>query len=452
MAQITLDDVVLEQEITNEELDKLSTEVGKQGKNFKKFFADLAAQRLDMLEMARELAGPKPDPLEKPSATPDKKPADESPLSPGLLAGLASLFGATGIFTLFLGGMTAIGLNSLGAVGWMGEITKGFKNLGNSLLDSKKLNTMTASLKNFFTALPVKLPEILTKIPEPITQVSGATGKGAPQAVAVLNERYLKNMAQTTVGPNNRVLGEVYESAPNARGRTTLKTVVRNPDTGKLQIRNAPKGAVIGTPEGKASAKVVESIKNAAKTAANNEIVKRVGTVVGETARVAGKILKPLAVVTAAFDGYKLQEDIAGLNTQTSIAVGTMGAVNSFVGGLGDFIKLITVDAVIEAGQFAGIVDEEGLGQRIQDFSVVKEGNEVIIKAATASAALTGNINDATYATGIPGMSVTNNVYNNVDASQSSSTSSNVVNNGGGELGSPISTYKAQKSRMSWRN
>ena len=100
-------------------------------------------------------------------------------------------------------------------------------------------------------------------------------------------------------------------------------------------------------------------------------------------APVANKLLnRVIAPVTSAYAGYQMSQEREDLSAGGKLAAGVGGAASGFFGGFADFLKLITVDAVIEAGQATGVFKESGLAQEMQDQSVQRDVFDPLVRTA----------------------------------------------------------------------
>lgn len=420
----TLNDLVEQQQGTNKRLDVVDD-------RFVEFFQQVAKDKLAMMEMMRELASPATGSGE--TGTPGVKPEEAGG---GGLAAL--LFGGVGGLTALAGALVAVGLNSLGAVIGIDKMGAGLKSLGTKF--TGWIGDMGTKLKDFGS-------KTLAGMTDKIKSLSGSAGekvdalkKGASEKLGAAKKGILDFISPEKT-KSGKALGETFK---DAGGR--LQTIVKNAD-GKLVPQFAKAGSVVG---GAAPTTIAGAIGQRFSQAATAFGETKVGKFAAQNAdqigkfgkgvvKVASKVAVPLAVATAGYEGYKLGTEDPNLSTAGKIAVGVGGAASSIVGGFADFLKLVTVDAYIEAGQKLGIVPEKGFLQDLQEGSIQKQLDKGIRAARDYAVrpAATDEIGRQTMASvGKSGSIVVTNV-NNVNAP--TTTQNNVSSTSSDQMSSPVS-------------
>ena len=422
MATLTLDDIVEQQQGTNERLDGVDN-------RFVQFFQQVAKDKMALMEMMRELTSPEPISDSTPSGV---KPEEEGG---GLLA---ALFGGVGGLAALAGTLLAVGLNSVGAVIGIDKMGAGLKSLGTKF--GGWIGDMGTKLKDFGSKTLAGMTEKIKSLSASAGEKVDTLKKGASEKLGAAKKGIVDFITQKT--KSGRALGETFK---DAGGR--LQTIVKNAD-GKLVPQFAKAGAVVG---GAAPTTITGAIGRRFSQAATAFNETKVGKFAAQNAdklkNVGGKVIKgasrvavPLAVATAGYEGFKLGTEDPNLSTAGKIAVGAAGATSSLVGGFIDFAKLITVDAFIEAGQKLGLVPEKGFAQDLQEYSVQKladKGIRFVRDYDAVRPAATDEIGRQTMASvGKSGSIVVTNV-NNVNAP--TTTQNNVSSTSSDQMSSPVS-------------
>jgi hypothetical protein len=422
MATLTLDDIVEQQQGTNERLDGVDN-------RFVQFFQQVAKDKMALMEMMRELTSPAPI---SDSTPPGVKPEEEGG---GLLA---ALFGGVGGLAALAGTLLAVGLNSVGAVIGIDKMGAGLKSLGTKF--GGWIGDMGTKLKDFGSKTLAGMTEKIKSLSASAGEKVDTLKKGASEKLGAAKKGIVDFITQKT--KSGRALGETFK---DAGGR--LQTIVKNAD-GKLVPQFAKAGAVVG---GAAPTTITGAIGRRFSQAATAFNETKVGKFAAQNAdklkNVGGKVIKgasrvavPLAVATAGYEGFKLGTEDPNLSTAGKIAVGAAGATSSLVGGFIDFAKLITVDAFIEAGQKLGLVPEKGFAQDLQEYSVQKQldkGIRFVRDYDAVRPAATDEIGRQTMASvGKSGSIVVTNV-NNVNAP--TTTQNNVSSTSSDQMSSPVS-------------
>ena len=424
MATLTLDDIVEQQQGTNERLDGVDN-------RFVQFFQQVAKDKMALMEMMRELTSPEPISDSTPSGV---KPEEEGG---GLLAALFG--GVTGLAAL-AGTLLAVGLNSAGAVIGIDKMGAGLKSLGTKF--GGWIGDMGTKLKDFGSKTLAGMTEKIKSLSASAGEKVDTLKKGASEKLGAAKKGIVDFISPTEKTKSGRALGEVFEGVG---GR--LRTIVKDAD-GKLVPKFAEAGAVVG---GAAPTTITGAIGRRFSQAATAFHETKVGKFAAKNAdrlakfgggvvKVASKVAVPLAAVTAGDEGFKLATEDPNLSTAGKIAVGAAGATSSLVGGFVDFAKLITVDAFIEAGQRLGIVPEKGLLQDLQEGSLQKQldkGIRFVRDYDAVRPAATDEIGRQTMASvGKSGSIVVTNV-NNVNAP--TTTQNNVSSTSSDQMSSPVS-------------
>ena len=348
-----------EQEETNEYLNMLDD-------RFLEFFRQSARDKMDLMELLREQKEGTD------GAANDGRPStNDTPEDPtkSFLAGLGTL-------GIGVAAAIAVGLNSLGAA---------------FIPSSETMTKITKSISSVFKGIGGLMEEGLTKVKQ-----------GVSLKTAELVEKFSelgKSIKGLAASLKASVVGKITKGIETAKG---IGSSISNFVGGK--VSNFVGGAV-----NKAKS-VGGTVVNAAKTVGGNiaglaragaddvairgmvamdsikakgskfaqgaaELGAKIAPKVGSTIRLAGKILKPLAVLTSAYDGYKMatEEGSENLGTAGKIMVGTAGGLSALVGGTADFIKMITVDAPIALAQSAGLVSESGALANLRNTSIQAE-------------------------------------------------------------------------------
>lgn len=431
MATVGLASLFESQEQTNKELEVLND-------RFLEFFRQSARDRMDLMEMLREMKGGG-DGGGDGGGTPSA-PTEDTGGGGGLFGGmgLASMIGAT---------IAAIALNSLGAY-WSKNFGETLKGMGTKIADfakstGEKVNNTFSKAKE---SLGKKLDDLGKKMGEMGKKLSDAA-KGAKNFVA---DKAGKVGAKVS-GAAGKVK-DFFAGAPKAgqeittaKGNAVVTTGAKVAE-GRVQVMDPNNPGRVYTisqeafeaagGKGNALQRAGQAAKGVGKAVMDSKIV-----------RGAGKLLAPLAIGTSAYEGITksaagtnaaqdklaMQDPTAAGAVRGAAGVGYFGS--AMVGGLADFAKLITVDAIIEAGQKLGAIPEEGYFQRVQETSVQKDVFDPLVdKARTAIAeSLIEETAAANVAGGAPVVIQTNN---NVNAP----TTTSVTTGGGTAMPSAVSS------------
>lgn len=356
MATATLDDIVESNLLGAEKLEAIEQQ-------FDMFFKQSAADKLDMLELMRELRGGDPTTEPEPTDVPQPTPEETG-------GGIASFLGLSGL----LGLLGAIQLNAVGATGSLKGLRDKIKELPESLKNAGKAIGEFAgkardSIVEKFNSVKEKL---VTKITESKTfQQAKDLGSKAKEFVSGGIEK-AKDLAS---GLTERASG-LFERAKSFASEKASALASGAKDTfQKVKAFGAEKVA--------SAKETAVRLGETAKAGFTKFQQSKVGQGLGKATKVAGRVLAPLAVVTSGYEGFKMATEEASkeLGTAGQIAVGTAGAASAFFGGLGDFVKLVTVDAPTELANRLGIVSDE-TADKIQDFSIQRDVTDALVRGA----------------------------------------------------------------------
>ena len=353
----TLNDVV-ESNLLGSEL--LLQQLESIDSKFDEFFKQSAKDKLDMLEMMREKDA---DPESPTDENNDPETVEESSKKPSLgFLGLSTLLGVLG----------AIQLNAMGAVG-------SFKAL------NEKIKAVPEMLKNAGTAVG----EFATKAKDSV--VKGFNSITKTITTKITTSETFKTLKETGGKVKEFVSGGVDKAKQLAgvAGEKVSGFFQRAKEFGSSALDKAKSfgsSAIDKTKEVASTAKSFVSDKasqlgSKAVEAFEKFQGSKAAKVLGTSVKVAAKVLKPLAVLTSGYEGYKMATEEASkdLSTAGKVAVGVGGAASAFFGGLGDFIKLATVDTSTELANRLGIISDE-TADKIQDFSIQKDVTDALVR------------------------------------------------------------------------
>jgi hypothetical protein len=357
MATATLDDIVESNLLGAEKLESIEQQ-------FKEFFKQSAADKLDMLEVMREM-GPGDG---EPGAPGDTQPAQEE--QGGGFGGIGRLFGLGTLLTV----LAAVQLNAMGAVGSFKLLKKDLEKLPESLKNAGKAvgEFATNAKDSIVSRFNTIKDSIITKITESETfkkaQDIGSKAKDFVSGGIDKAKSFGANAVEGITGFFDKI-------------KSFAAPVVENVKQGAQNL-----GSKVS--QGVSTAKEFVTTKAQAIGAGAKEKFQafsqtKAGQVLGKAARGVNRVLAPLAVVTSGYEGFKMATEEASkeLGTAGQIAVGTAGAASSFFGGLGDFVKLVTVDAPTELANRLGIVSDE-TADKIQDFSIQRDVTDALVRGA----------------------------------------------------------------------
>lgn len=344
----TLAQLLDEQEETNYRLDEIDD-------RFLDFFRQMARDRMDLMEMLREMKGGGNGGGDGGGTG---APTQEDTGGGG---GLFRL-GARGL----LGTAAALYLNELGAV-FIEKIPGAMKSIGTKISEftknigekfktgidkaKTKVSTAAGTFTERLKAFGNSMSERAGKVGGAIKSGAGIVGdkiKGVGSSVSNFFSN-VKNVGAEKLSQVGARLGDLKETA-QIRGMMAMDAIK---GSGAYQ-----KAASFG------------------KAAMQNDFVKG-------TAKFGMKALnRVIAPATSAYAGYQMAQERDDLSGAGKLAVGVGGAASAFAGGFADFIKLVTVDAAIEAGQKMGVLAEDGLAQAIQDQSVQRDVFDPMVRSA----------------------------------------------------------------------
>lgn len=407
----TLENVTEQLQESNLRLDEIDN-------RFLEFFRQLRADKLDMLEMMREMRSA--DGEAAPSGAGGQPPASDEKQS-GWLKWI----------TLLGGAVAALALNAEGAVGWMKSFGKDLK-----VKIPEAFKSAGSSIAKFADDVKTRL---ITKITEStifkkgVEVAKGVKAKGAEVATRA------KSLVNTGAEKLKALGGSTLERARGI-GSSALETArsVGSTVSGKFQQIKA--GVVsMGETAALKAMYAGDKIKAGAQAIA--------GTKAGQLAIGAGKtvakgvnkMLVPLAIGTSAYEGYKMANEDPTLGTAGKIAVGAGGAASSFFGGFADFVKTIALDAPIELLQKAGLASEDGYLQRVQDVSIQRDISDALVREMRDGIRkLAGTEVERKTMQTVAEKSGVTIINNNTNAP--TTTQNNVNNNGGGDIQLPPSS------------
>jgi hypothetical protein len=364
MAQSPLDLLVIEQQATVEQQEETNLHLDQLDDRFLDFFRQMARDRMDLMEMLREQKSGNDDGKETSENKSPEEPDKSNPFGLGtMLMAAAATLGA--FFINSLGGVFLDkipgALKSIG--GKLAEVTKSigetvgktFEKMKTSVVSKAK--DMGAAIKNFAGEKVAKGVETAKNIAGSVSDKAKSIGSG------------IKGFFNSGVDKVKGIGSGIAEKAG-------------------------------GFVESVKNSEIVSKIKESEKLKSVIGFMKGSGETIAKTAKIASKIAAPLAVITSAADGYSMAseetEDMKKMNDVSKIALqaatGAAGAASSFFGGFADFVKLVTVDAAIEAGQRLGVVSENGYLQKVQDVSIQRDITDIAVRSgrdALASALAT---------------------------------------------------------------
>ena len=357
MATATLDDVVESNLLGAEKLEAIEGQ-------FREFFKQSAADKLDMLEIMREM-GPGDG---EPGAPGDTQPAQEE--QGGGFGGIGRLFGLGTLLTV----LAAVQLNAMGAVGSFKLLKKDLEKLPESLKNAGKAvgEFATNAKDSIVSRFNTIKDSIITKITESETfkkaQDIGSKAKDFVSGGIDKAKSFGANAVEGITGFFDKI-------------KSFAAPVVENVKQGAQNL-----GSKVS--QGVSTAKEFVTTKAQAIGAGAKEKFQafsqtKAGQVLGKAARGVNRVLAPLAVITSGYEGFKMATEEASkeLGAVGQVAVGTAGAASAFFGGLGDFVKLVTVDASTELGNRLGIISDE-TADKIQDFSIQRDVTDALVRGA----------------------------------------------------------------------
>lgn len=344
----TLSQLLDEQEETNYRLDELDD-------RFLNFFRQQARDRMDLMELLREQSGDG-GAGGGGAPSPDSKPEETS-------GGGAGMFGFGALITTAAGLIAATFLNELGAV-FIEKIPGALTKIGTSIKEFTK--SIGDKFKTGITAAKTKV----------------ATAAGA------FTER-LKAFGNSMAERAGKVGGAIKSGAGVVGDK--IKGVGSSVSNFFSNVKNvgAEKLSAIGSrvSDLKETAQVkgmmaMDAVKGSGAFQKMSAVGSKAAAVASPVMKVANRALAPLAAVTSGVSGYNMAQETPDMSTGGKLAVGAGGAASAFFGGFADFIKLVTVDAAIEAGQKMGILAEDGLAQAMQDQSVQRDVFDPMVRSA----------------------------------------------------------------------
>lgn len=432
MAAVGLSNLLDSQRETNKELGILND-------RFNEFFRQSARDKLDMMEMLREMMGGKGS-----GGAPAPTSTQTAPTGGG---GGGGLFGGFGIASAIGATIAALALNSLGAY-WSKNFGTALKGMGTKIADfakstgEKVTNTFAKAREN----LGKKLDDLGKRMGEFGKKISDAA-KGA------------KSFVSDKAGKVGAAVSGVGSSIKSFFGGGVSAGQKITTSTGSIATTTGAKVAdgfvqLVGE-KGNVFTMKEETFKAAGGrgvgAGAMGAKARAIGSKVMNSKVMGGakKILPHVAIATSAYDAVGkagvgtneandalgIQNPAAGAALAGASGVGYFGS--AMIGGLADFAKLITVDAVIEAGQRMGAFDQNGLAQRIQESSVQNDIFDPLVD--TARTKIAESLTQETQAANIGSMggqiviAPTNNNQTNNTTTMGSGTAavaSPVVNNG----------------------
>ena len=432
MAAVGLANLLDSQQETNKELGLLND-------RFNEFFRQSARDKLDLMEMFREMMGGGKSGAPAPAA------AGTTPSTTG--GGGGGLFGGFGIASAIGSAIAALALNSLGAY-WSENFGKTLKSMGTKIADFAK--TTGEKVTNTFAKARENLGKKLDDLGKKMGEFGKKIGDAAKSARGFVSEKAGKiGSALSGVGASVKSFfgggvsaGQKITTASGSVATTTGAKVA----PGFVQLVGE-KGNVFTMKEDTFKAAGGRGVGAGAMGAK----VRGIGSKVMNSKIMGGakKILPQVAIATSAYDAVGkagvgtnqandalgVQNPAAGAALAGASGVGYFGS--AMIGGLADFAKLITVDAVIEAGQRLGAFDQNGLAQRIQEGSVQNDLFDPLVD--TARTKIAESLTQETAAANIGSMggqiviAPTNNNQTNNTTTMGSGTAavaSPVVNNG----------------------
>lgn len=335
---VTLDQVREELKEANLRLDEIDD-------RFLQFFRENAANKLDMLEMMRELKRQQaPSPKEQ--ASDDNIP--DTPKGDSKFGGFLKALGIIGAT------FAALELNAMGAVGSLRMFA----------------DDMKAKIPDSFKTAGAKVSEFASKVKNSI--------------VSTITESKIFKKGAEAVEKGKGLVSTGVEKA-KAVGSNFISGAKNLVSSGLDKARAATTGAISGAQNlissgvEKASAvgsKIKGGVQALGQTAAGKAIVS--GAKVA--ARGVNRVLVPLSLATSAAEGYSMAQETPEMSTAGKLAVGAGGAASAFFGGFADFVKNIAVDAPIELLQKSGLADEKGYLQRIQDVSIQRDISDALVR------------------------------------------------------------------------
>lgn len=431
MAAVGLSNLLDSQQKTNKELGILND-------RFNEFFRQSARDKLDMMEMLREMMGGKGS---------GGAPAPTSTQAAPTGGGGGGLFGGFGIMSGIGAALGAVALNSLGAY-WSKNFGTALTGMGTKIADFAK--STGEKVTNTFAKAKENLGKKLDDLGKRMGEFGKKIGDAAKSAKSFVADKAGKvGAAVSGIGSSVKSFfgGGVSagQKITTAGGGVATTTGAKVAD-GFVQLMGE-KGNVFTMKEDTFKASGGRGVGAGAMGAKARAIGSKVMN--SKVVKGAGKLLAPLAIGTSAYDAVGkagvgtneandalgMQNPAAGAALAGASGVGYFGS--AMIGGLADFAKLVTVDAVIEAGQRMGAFDQNGLAQRIQESSVQNDIFDPLVD--TARTKIAESLTQETQAANIGSMggqiviAPTNNNQTNNTTTMGSGTAavaSPVVNNG----------------------
>lgn len=394
-----------EQEETNYRLDEIDD-------RFLEFFRQSARDKMDLMEMLRERSGGGG------GGGAGDSPAGVPDTANGIPLGLGGL--AAGI-TAALGTIAAYYLNELGAV-FIEKIPGALKKIGGSITEftknvGQKFSTGINNMKTFVgekaTSVIEKAKDIGAKIKEGGGKIGSTLGAGVDKVKGFFGKdasgyNFKDRMQLKAMGVGDAVKGA------GSKALGFLGGVGKNAAGYSIADRVKLGGMGLAEKGGKMASKLAPYAAGAAKF--------------GQKA-----LNRFIAPITAGYDGYKMGMEREDLSGGGKVAAAAGGAASSFVGGMGDFMKFLTVDAIIEAGQRMGMLDKDGLAQAMQESSVQRDVFDPMVRTirdTLADGITSGTIEQVRSANGSTVVFTQNN-------NQKSATSNTTSFGTGQSVGSP---------------
>lgn len=430
MATVGLASLFESQEQTNKELEVLND-------RFLEFFRQSARDRMDLMEMLREMKGGG-DRGGDGGGTPSA-PTEDTGGGGGLFGGmgLASMIGAT---------IAAVALNSLGAY-WSKNFGTALKSIGTKIQNfakatgEKVTNTFAKARENLgkkLDDLGKKMGEFGKKISDAAKSAKGFVSDKAAKVGAAVSGvgSSIKSFFGGGVSAGQKITtasGSVATTtgAKVAPGFVQLVGEKGNVFTMKEETFKAAGGKGVG------SGKMGQKVMDLGSKVMNSKVMGG-----------AKRILPHLAIATSAYDavgkaglGTNEANDLLGVtNPAAGAALAGASGVGYFasgmIGGIADFAKLVTVDAVIEAGQKMGVFAEDGYAQQIQETSVQADVFDPLITSARTAIA-EGLIDETSAA--FKAHQYNESMKTPVVVHAPSSTTTNVTTGGGTAMPSAVS-------------
>lgn len=381
----TLAQLLDEQEETNYRLDEIDD-------RFMEFFRQMARDRMDLMEMLRERNGDGDGDSGQPAAT-DQTPDESSS---------GGMFGLGGLITTIAGLVAAKYLNELGAV-FIDKIPGALSSIG-------------SKIKEFTTSIGEKFKSGITAAKSKVSTAAGAFTERLKAFGNSMSERAGKVGGAIKSGAG--IVGDKVKGVGSSV--SNFFSNVKNVGAEKLGAIGSRVTDLKETAQIKGMM-AMDAIKGSGAYQKAAAVGSKAAAIAAPVAKVANRALVPLAAVTSGVAGYNMAQETPDMSTGGKLAVGAGGAASAFFGGFADFVKLVTVDAAIEAGQKLGVFAENGLAQAMQDQSVQRDVFDPLVRGARDM--LTESIAQATtQATGANGSVVV--VNNNNQQAQTNNTTS----------------------------